>query len=115
MLAYGEPSGKTPGSGRREKKILWCLCLLIVLCLLLWILFAPGRGFFRYQRQGSELHTLLEENHRLEAENAALNEEIRRLQSDDAYLEKVAREKYGLLKKDESVYQFPQQDKKKKD
>ena len=38
--------------------------------------------------------------------NEALKAEIERLKHDEAYLEQVAREKYGLLKKNERVFDF---------
>lgn len=45
----------------------------------------------------------------LEAENAALRENVRRLRDDDATLERVARESQGLVKDGETVYRFPDQ------
>ena len=44
----------------------------------------------------------------LEAENAALRENVRRLRDDDATLERVARESQGLVKDGETVYRFPE-------
>lgn len=46
------------------------------------------------------------EKNRLEVKNIELAEEIRRLRSDDVYLEGVARKRHGLLKKNETVYEF---------
>jgi len=42
----------------------------------------------------------------LEAENEQLLEEKRKLEDDPAYLEKVAREKMGLIREGEVVYQL---------
>jgi cell division protein FtsB len=43
----------------------------------------------------------------LEAENARLKDDVRKLTEDDAYLERVARESQGLVKDGETVYRFP--------
>jgi cell division protein FtsB len=91
---------------RQEKKVLWYLGLVVAAFFLLWILFAPGRGFFHYRKLQREITDLTEENSRLEAKNAELSEDIKRLRSDDAYLEEVARQKHGLLKKNETVFDF---------
>jgi len=42
----------------------------------------------------------------LEQENIRLKEERQLLENDPVYLEKVAREKMGLIRKDEVVYQL---------
>jgi cell division protein FtsB len=41
---------------------------------------------------------------RLQERNRAIREHLRRLDSDDAYLEKVARERWGWIKPGEHVY-----------
>jgi cell division protein FtsB len=43
----------------------------------------------------------------LQQRNEHLQQQIRRLQSDDRYLEKVARERLGMVKKDELIYRVP--------
>lgn len=43
--------------------------------------------------------------------NAALREEISRLKSDRQYLEEFARKRLGLVRPNETVYQFVRQDK----
>jgi len=53
------------------------------------------------------------ENKNLEQRNVQLRREIDRLQNDDAYLEELARKKYGLLKKNEMVFEFKSSQKKK--
>ena len=97
----------------RDKKMMWLLGSVVVLFFLLWILFAPGRGFFHYLKLQREISSLTEENARLEARNVELTADIKRLQSDNAYLEQVAREKHGLLKKNEMVFEFEPLKKKK--
>lgn len=98
---------------QQDKKMMWLLGSVVALFFLLWILFAPGRGFFHYLKLQREISTLSEENARLEARNVELTADIKRLQSDNAYLEQVAREKHGLLKKNEMVFEFDPPKKKK--
>jgi cell division protein FtsB len=43
----------------------------------------------------------------LQQNNARLRDRIRRLRSDDTYLEKLARERLGLVKKGEILYRLP--------
>ena len=104
---------KKPEENRQEKKILWALGLIVATFFLLWIFFAPGRGYFHYRKLQREITVLTKENSQLEAKNAELTKDIKRLQSDDTYLEEVARKKHGLLKKNETVYEFDPPKKKK--
>ncbi len=90
----------------------WLSLGLIALVFLLWVFFAPGGGYVHYRKVQRELSTIREKNIELQKSNAALRQEIERLQTDEAYLEKVAREKHGLLKKDERVYEFGKSDAK---
>lgn len=84
-----------------------------VVAAILWFLFAPGSGVLRYHRLQKQLETLSQENKNLQEHNTALRKEIERLQSDEAYLEEMARQKYGLLKENETVYEFEPPGKKK--
>lgn len=43
---------------------------------------------------------------RLELENSRLEEHLRRLEQDDAYLEKVVRERLGWVKDNEMIYRL---------
>ncbi len=79
---------------------------IVLLLLMMWVLFAPGSGYLYYRSSQKELAAVQQENARLEQNNAALRQEIERLKTDEAYIEKVAREKHGLLKKDERVYEL---------
>jgi cell division protein FtsB len=52
--------------------------------------------------------TLLEaDRDRLIAENREISDRARRLQSDDAYLERLIRRELGYARADELVYRFP--------
>jgi cell division protein FtsB len=92
----------SPGQEGRVMKIVVALVLIAVL----WVVFAPGSGIVTLVKKRSELHRLQKEKVQLEQQIEALQEDIDRLHSDPAYLEDIARRKYGLLKKNEKVYDF---------
>jgi cell division protein FtsB len=80
----------------------------------MWVLFAPGKGVVSLLRQRSELKELQVETERLRVQNEHLQAEVERLQKDPEYLEEVARRDYGLLKKNERVYDFSKTKKEEK-
>jgi cell division protein FtsB len=106
-------TGRRSDDTRPNRKVLWILGAAVVVLCLLWFLFAPGRGYVQYRKLQREIDSLNKENSRLEAKNTELVEDIKRLKSDEAYIEDVARKKHGLLKKDEMVYEFEPAKKKK--
>ena len=81
---------------------------------LLWIIFAPGMGFYSLLHQRSTITRLRAENKEIEEKNVSLRKEIEQIQNDPEYLEKVARDKYGLLKENEMVFEFTPGKKEKK-
>ena len=90
----------------REKKLLFYAGFFCATLLILWIVFAPGRGALDMYRTQNELKRIQAENLRLKNENMELQEEIDRLQNDPSYLEEKARKEYGMLKKNEVLYLF---------
>lgn len=82
------------------------IIFVILVVVLLWLLFSPGSGIVTLISKRSELKELRQENLLLEQENIWLQAEIDRLQNDSVYLEEIARKDYGLLKKNEQVYDF---------
>ena len=81
--------------------------LLILACAaLLWIVFAPNMGLLSVKRENDRLQALQQKKAQLEQENAALRQEIERIQNDIEYFEQLAREKHGLLKKNEMIFDF---------
>ena len=82
---------------------------LIVVGILL-VVFFPGYAKIQELRQKNKD---LEENaKRLQAENIKLSEEKERLEKDPEYLERVARQKLGIIKKGEVVYKVVSPEKK---
>lgn len=80
----------------------------------MWLLFAPNQGVVSLLRQRSELKELQAETERLRIQNEKLAAELERLQNDPEYLEEIARKDFGLLKKNEKVYDFSKPEKKEK-
>jgi len=89
----------------RNKKIA-ALTALASVVLLLWLLFSPW-GLIANHRLKEQLAETSERNQELTAANNRMQQEIERLKSDTTYLAKVAREQYGMLRKNEVVYVTP--------
>ncbi|MFH2122866.1 MAG: septum formation initiator family protein [Pseudomonadota bacterium] len=99
---------KTSLSPLQQKKL--CrISLLLFIILLLSIFFTPGKGLYFLRKQKLQVVALHAEKQDLMEKNTALREEIKRLNTDVDYLEEVAREQRGLLKKDEMVFDFSPQ------
>ncbi len=82
------------------------ICLILACAALLWIVFAPDMGLLSMKREHDRLQALQQKKAQLEQENAALRQEIERIQNDIDYFEQLAREKHGLLKKNEMIFDF---------
>ena len=89
-----------------QKKRFVKFAVVTILLALLWVIFSPDAGIWTVIQRRSDLYHLQQETVKLEKENGVLQSEIDRLQNDPAYLEEVARKKYGLLKKNERVFDF---------
>ena len=70
---------------------------------LLGVIFIPG--YLRIRRLLRENRELERQIQQVRQENERLAEEQRRLKEDPVYLEKVAREKLGIAKEGEVIYQ----------
>lgn len=79
--------------------------ILGAIVLLGWMLIGPGNAF-RYYETKEQLEKVRAENERLKNENSSLQEEIGKLTSDPHYMEEVARDKHGFLKKNEMVFEL---------
>lgn len=101
-------------SAQQEGRVIKIVLVLLVLAVL-WIIFAPGSGVVTLMSKRSQLDKLQQETTRIEEQIEQLQDNINRLQNDPKYLEEVARKDFGLLKKNEKVYDFskskPEKDK----
>lgn len=78
--------------------------LLFVVVIVAVFLFAD-RGFIHFYDSYNEREILQDEIKVLEQKKEQLLQEKEKLRSDPDYIEKIAREKYKMKKKDEKVYQ----------
>ena len=97
---------RNQGLNNREKRILRRIILAVIVLSFLFFVFAPGRGLLSHRKMKKEIQVLVRDNRTLQHRNVELAEEIERLKNDEAYLEQFAREKYGMLKKNEEVYEL---------
>jgi len=96
-----------------ERRLVKRVILLLAIAGILWLIFAPDWGFLHYRRLHNQVETLARENKSLAERNAELSKEIERLHKDDSYLQELARQKYGMLKENETVYEYKPSRKKK--
>lgn len=89
----------------QNRKIL-LIAGVIALVILLWLTFSPW-GAISYFRLERELGEARNRNRELAETNRAMTSEIDRLKNDSTYLEKVARDQYGMLRKNEVVFKTP--------
>lgn len=87
------------------------IIIVLVVASLAWLLFAPGTGVYSLLKMRSKVASLEIETKELVQSNEKLRAEIERLKNDPVYLEEIAREKYGLIKKNEQVFDFSRQQK----
>lgn len=80
--------------------------VLLVLCGLAWLVFAPGNGLLALYSRHQVVQSLQSETELLDKDNASLQGEIDKMRNDPAHLEEVARRDFGLLKSNERVYDF---------
>lgn len=78
--------------------------LLVLFLAIVFVVFFCENGVFDYIKLRQQISTVDESIKRLEDENVVLKAKIDRVQSDDRYLEDLAREKYGFIREGEKVY-----------
>lgn len=103
---------KTSLTPLQQKKLLR-VSLLLVVILLLALFFAPGKGLYFLRKEKLRVAEINADKQAMIEKNNALREEIKRLKTDERYLEEVARDQHGLLKKDEQVFDFSPKEPKK--
>jgi cell division protein FtsB len=81
--------------------------LLVMLMISCWVAPMGPRDLALLREHGTRLAVVRD---RLIAENSELAERTQRLQSDDAYLQRLIRRELGYARADELVYRFPHPD-----
>lgn len=94
-------------AGKTDKNNKRFISMSVIAFILVFVfLLFSSNGIFRYYRLKQSLETIRTANEKLKKENAILLEEIARIQNDPEYLEEVARKKFGLIKKNEMIFNF---------
>lgn len=91
-----------------RKKILRRVLFLLLFSFIFYLYFAGDYGFFRLLSLKAQRENTILETKRLQAQNMDMQIEKEKLKDDLSYIEKVARERYGMAKKDEVIYKFIQ-------
>lgn len=86
------------------------LGLFFILLIVSWLAFGD-RGFIYLYRMDKERQEYQERIQKLEAANQELKDEIDRLRYDRDYIEETARKELGLVKENEVIYRFTEDDK----
>ncbi|MEK7841998.1 MAG: septum formation initiator family protein [Deltaproteobacteria bacterium] len=90
---------------RRKKKI-YFIPLLIVIAIISLLTIFGDRGLVRIYKLSKERDSIKTYNEKIKEENTAMRDEIKRLKTDDKYIETIARKELGMVGKNELVYQF---------
>jgi len=88
------------------KKILLALSVLLNFAIIGYLLFSSN-GLGNYQTLKADTRSFAIEQGRLDEKAYALSREIRMLQNDAVYLEKIIRSRLGFVKDNEVLYIFP--------
>ncbi len=96
---------------RKTRSKVLLLVLLIISGFLVYNFFFGEMGYIKYKQLKNNEKKLINEINNLSAENANIKREIELLKKDPSYLEKYAKEKYGLVKSGEMVFQFKYEEK----
>lgn len=90
--------------GYISSKYLICLSIFVT-SMILFTLFG-SRGLIQVYQLKGERERILKGNARLQEENQRIGEQIQKLKLNKEEIERIAREEFGFVRKDEIVYQF---------
>lgn len=94
---------------RRERKIRTKILLLFSLLILAFFVHSflfGNMGFLKYKELKKNEEKLIKEINQIQKTNDSIKDEINLLKKDPTYFEKYAREKFGLVRPGEMVFQF---------
>jgi cell division protein FtsB len=90
-------------SNKTKKRCFIVAFFLLIICLSLLLTVGKGGKYLKLREQNSTLSVEVED---LKRQNIELKNELEKLKTDQKYFEEVARREYGLLKKNEMVFDF---------
>ena len=94
-----------PKAGGQKRRLRW-IWVLLAWCLVCYIFVGGDYGLYRMIHQAREKRALQKEIEVIEKQNAHLEAQIALLQTDMEYIEKIAREQYGMVKEGETLYRI---------
>ncbi|MBN1755941.1 septum formation initiator family protein [bacterium] len=97
----GNPLKRNEVKKRVKKFLLILLCIVVAYMILM-----GDNGLIAVTRYRNLRKSLEEELENAAAEGESLQKELERLENDTTYIERLAREKYGLAKDNEKIYRF---------
>ena len=103
MRRSGFGLGGRSGRGRRGRRLQGWTGLLVIVAVVLFMAF-NRQGLMRLHRLNTEQERLELEIAKLEAQATGLMIEQAHLESDFAYIERLAREKYRMVRRGEKVF-----------
>ncbi|MCS7214581.1 MAG: septum formation initiator family protein [Thermodesulfovibrio sp.] len=95
---------------RKKKDRLFLLLFSLVMLFLSYSFFFGDMGYLKYMELKKNEERILREINEISMENTHLKNEIELLKNDRSYLEKYAKEKFGLVKPGEMVFQFKKEE-----
>jgi cell division protein FtsB len=105
---YGRLRRRSPRSSSGQRVPLrrrWPWAILLIVSAALAAASVGDHGLVRLFKLRAGYDKLLERNGELEADNARLEVEVRRLREESYAIEKIAREELGMARPDEIVFQ----------
>ncbi len=96
---------------QRRRNVVFFGCVLVAMTYLFYNLIFGDMGVMKYYELRQNKKRLETDLARIDRENKALNEQVNALKKDPFYIEKYAREEYGLAKPDEFIFQFKKNEK----
>ena len=96
---------------QRKRTYIFFACILLTMAYLSYNLVFGDMGVIKYFELRQNKKRLEIELTRIDKENKALTEQVNSLRKDPYYIEKYAREEYGLAKPGEFIFQFKNDDK----
>jgi cell division protein FtsB len=86
----------------RNENILLSISILLLIVLFIYIVFSKN-GYSDLTELRQERNRLVQKNEQLTRENRAISIEIDRLKNDLSYIESIARQELGMIRKDEII------------
>ena len=93
-------------SEARKRRLITSIVLILSIIYLAHSLLLGDSGILKYRELGRKKAGLEKEINDLRAENTQIKSEIKSLNENPFYMEKYAREEFGLARPDEYIFQY---------